>query len=112
MIIMTKNRMLQYNGSLPSQRVFGFNPKIPGGVLSDDGGNRIHPDKIRQGDLTMKRSMKMRKAVVEAFLEADADEILRRIVLTGPRPMQEYDQRKFRGRNFRVYGLLECQGNS
>ena len=82
--IMTKNRMLQHNGFSPSQRVFGFNLKIPEGLLSDDGGNRVHPDKVRQGDLTVERSMRMRKAAAEAFLEADADEALRRAV-------QDYD---------------------
>jgi hypothetical protein len=81
---MTKNRMLQHNGFSPSQRVFGFNLKIPEGLLSDDGGNRVHPDKVRQGDLTVERSMRMRKAAAEAFLEADADEALRRAV-------QDYD---------------------
>ena len=88
---MTKNRMLQHNGFSPAQRVLGFNPKIPGGLLSDDGGNRALPDKVRQGDFTVERAMKMRRAAAEAFLEADANEALRRAISTGPRPMQDYD---------------------
>ena len=88
---MTKNRMYQHNGFSPAQRVLGFNPQMLGGLLSGDGGNRAFPSQTKLGDLSIERSMKMRKAAAQAFVEADASEVLRRAISSGPRPMQEYD---------------------
>ncbi len=88
---MTKNRMLQTNGYSPIQRVLGFSPRLPGGLLSGDDGNRARPTLARLGDLSIERAMKMRKAASMAFIEADASDLLRRAVSTGPRPMEEYE---------------------
>ena len=88
---MTKNRMLQTNGYSPVQRVLGFSPRLPGGLLSGDDGNRARPAMARLGDLSIERAMKMRKAASLAFVEADASDLLRRAVSTGPRPMEDYE---------------------
>ena len=88
---MTKNRMLQTNGYSPIQRVLGFTPRLPGGLLSGDDGNRARPTAARLGDLSIERAMKMRKAASLAFVEADASDLLRRAISTGPRPMEEYE---------------------
>ena len=88
---MTKNRMLQTNGYSPIQRVLGFSPRLPGGLLSGDDGNRDRPTMARLGDLSVERAMRMRKAASLAFVEADASDILRRAISTGPRPMEEYE---------------------
>ena len=72
------------------QRVFGFATRIPGGLLSGDDGNRALPSRIRMGDLSVERAMRMRKAAAHAFVEADSAASLRRAIETGPRPMEDY----------------------
>ena len=49
MVVMTKNRLLQTNGFSPVQRVLGFSPRLPGGLLSGDDGNRARPSLARLG---------------------------------------------------------------
>ena len=88
---MTKNRLLQNNGFSPMQKAFGFSTRIPGGLLSGDDGNRALPSRVRMGDLSVGRAMRMRKAAAQAFVEADADAALRRAIETGPRPMEGYN---------------------
>ena len=88
-VVMTKNRLLQHNGFSPMQRVFGFS--TPGGLLSGDDGNRALPSRIRLGDLSVERAMRMRRAAPQAFVEADSDAALRRAIETGPRPMEDYN---------------------
>ena len=88
---MTKNRMMYQNGFSPIQRVLGYAPKVPGGLLHGDDRPRAVP--VDQGtvDLSMARAMRMRKAAANAFIEADASAALRRAISSGPRPMQDYD---------------------
>ena len=43
---MQKNRLLVKNGFSPIQRVIGYSPKLPGGMLTGDAANRSFPDKI------------------------------------------------------------------
>lgn len=88
---MTKNRMMYHNGYSPIQRVIGFAPKIPGGLLNGDDRPRGLPNNEGPTELSVARSMRMRKAAATAFVEADASAALRRAISTGPRPMQEYD---------------------
>ena len=89
--MMTKNRMMNVGGFSPSQRVLGFNPFLPGGLLNGDDGHRGQQPEIKIGDLSVERSMKLRKAAAHAFIEADASNSLRRAVASGPRPVLEYD---------------------
>ena len=88
---MTKNRMMYHNGFSPIQRVIGFAPKIPGGLLNGDDRPREVPSNEGPIELAVTRSMRMRKAAATAFIEADASATLRRAITSGPRPMQDYD---------------------
>ena len=90
---MTKNRMMNVGGYSPCQRVLGFNPFLPGGLLNGDDGHRHREDAPvpKIGDLSIERSMKLRKAAAQAFIEADADNALRRAISSGPRPILDYD---------------------
>ena len=87
------NRMMNVGGFSPCQRVLGFNPFLPGGLLNGDDGHRHREDAPvpKIGDLSIERSMKLRKAAAQAFIEADADNALRRAISSGPRPILDYD---------------------
>ena len=90
---MTKNRMMNVGGFSPCQRVLGFNPFLPGGLLNGDDGhrNREEVPTPKMGDLAIERSMKLRQAAAQAFIEADADAALRRAISSGPRPVLDCD---------------------
>ena len=88
---MTKNRMMSVSGFSPFQRVIGFNPVVPGNLLSGNDGRPAEPPNPKVGDLAIERSMKMRMAASQAFLEADASNSLRRAITSGPRPLVDYE---------------------
>lgn len=90
-VAMQKNRLLMQNGFSPIQRVIGYTPKIPGGLLCGDAANRSFAEHIRLGDGGVERAMKMRKAASIAFHEADCSLALRRAIESGPRPFQNYE---------------------
>lgn len=54
--------------------ILGFSPRLPGGLLSGDNGNRARPTMARLGDLSIERAMEIRKAASLAFVEADASD--------------------------------------
>jgi len=93
-VVFQKNRLLMRNGFSPIQRVIGFTPKIPGGLLSGDAGNRSFPDKVKLGDEGVVRAMKMRKAASIAFHQTECEDALRRAISSGPRPFQNFEVRK------------------
>ena len=82
---------MRRNGFSPIQRVIGFTPKIPGGLLSGDAGNRSFPDKVKLGDEGVVRAMKMRKAASIAFHQTECEDALRRAISSGPRPFQNFE---------------------
>eukprot|EP00435_Cladocopium_sp_Y103_P035126 s1424_g9.t1 len=86
-----KNRLLMRNGYSPIQRVIGFTPKLPGGIMSGDASNRAFPDKVRLGDEGVAKSMAMRKAASIAFHQTECDEALRRALASGPRPIHNFE---------------------
>ena len=86
-----KNRLLMKNGFSPIQRVIGYNPKLPGGLLTGDAANRAFADKTKLGDLGVTRAMEMRKAAAMAFHHTDCSEALRRAIASGPRPFQTFE---------------------
>ena len=88
---MMKNRLLLKNGFSPIQRVLGYAPRLPGGLLSGDDGNRALPNTEHIGDLGLERSMRMRKAAAKAFMEADCEDALRRALSAGPRSDHTYE---------------------
>lgn len=86
-----RNRLLMQSGFSPIQRVIGFTPRIPGGLLTGDHHNLAHYEHIRLGDQGVSRSMAMRKAAAIAFHETECSQALRRAISAGPRPMQNYE---------------------
>ena len=89
-IIMMKNRLANRGGFSPIQRVFGYYPRLPGGLMSSDleDHEAQRPDHL--GDRTIEASMAMRKAAAKAFFETDCDQALRNALSAGPRPQIEY----------------------
>ena len=90
-VTMQKNRLLMQNGFSPIQRVIGFNPKIPGGLLSGDAANRSYSEHVRLGDQGVIKAMNMRKAAARAFHETECSQALRRAIESGPRPFQNFE---------------------
>ena len=88
---MQKNRLLMCNGYSPIQRVIGYSPRLPGGLLSGDADNRIQPDRVRRGDVQAEQAMKMRQAAAVAFHSTECTEALRRAITSGPRPFHRYE---------------------
>ena len=81
---MQKNRLLLKSGYSPIQRVIGYAPRIPGGLLTGGADNRSQPEHVRIGDEGARKSMEMRKAASLAFHEADCSEAFRRAISAGP----------------------------
>ena len=88
---MTKNRMMSVGGFSPCQRVLGYNPTIPGGILNGGHSEIAQTSGSKMTDLAIERSMKLRKAAAQAFIEADANDALRRAISSGPRPWIDYE---------------------
>eukprot|EP00435_Cladocopium_sp_Y103_P054634 s153_g17.t2 len=88
---MMKNRMMSVSGFSPCQRVLGYNPNIPGGILSGGHGEISRTTGAKITDLSIERSMKLRKAAAQAFIEADSNDALRRAISSGPRPWIDYE---------------------
>ncbi|CAE7770550.1 RE2 [Symbiodinium sp. CCMP2456] len=88
--IMMKNRLANRGGFSPVQRVLGYLPRIPGGLLSSDSKDleASRPDTV--GDRTIQDAMAMRKAAATAFFAADCDQALKNALAAGPRPQIEY----------------------
>ena len=82
---MVRNRLLLRAGYSPIQRVIGYTPRLPGGLLS--GGEMDESTSSLQtiGDIDVRRSMSMRKAAACAFHAADCDQALRSATLAGRR---------------------------
>ena len=88
---MTRNRLLLRAGYSPIQRVIGYSPRLPGGLLTGGENDHMAADLIRIGDRDAARAMKMRKAASVAFHEADCDQALRAAALGGPRRFQNFE---------------------
>ncbi|CAE7602014.1 GIP [Symbiodinium sp. CCMP2456] len=87
---MMKNRLASRGGFSPVQRVIGYLPRLPGGLLSEgqDDAETSKPNRLGDGGLA--RSMAMRKAAAKAFFEVDCDQALRNVLAGGPRPQHDY----------------------
>lgn len=85
-----KNRLLMKTGFSPIQRVIGYSPKLPGGMLTSDAANRSFLEKIRLGDQGVIKAMNMRKAAALAFHSTECEEALRRAIENGPTPIHDF----------------------
>ena len=88
--IMMKNRLVSRGGFSPVQRVLGYLPRIPGGLMAEGHGDLEWHEEVRFGDNGVLRAMAMRKAAAKAFFEADCCQALRNAASAGPRPQQDY----------------------
>ena len=87
---MTCNRLMNKSGFSPIQRVLGFSPRIPGGLMTG-GGNDLATASRRGGDLQVQRAEEVRLAAAKAFHEADSCQALRNAVTGGPRPVRDFE---------------------
>ncbi|CAE7370323.1 unnamed protein product [Symbiodinium necroappetens] len=88
---MTRNRLLLRGGYSPIQRVIGYTPRLPGGLLTGGADDHTHAARMVVGDREVVRSMKMRKAAAVAFHAADCDQALRAATLAGPRKVFDFE---------------------
>lgn len=87
---MTCNRLANKSGYSPIQRVLGYNPRVPGGLMT--GGYNDWSTNGRAGDdLQMKRATEMRMAAPRAFHEADCCQALRNSLHAGHRPVRDFE---------------------
>ena len=88
--VMIKNRLAARGGFSPVQRVLGYLPRLPGGLMTDEGANSPDAGDLDPGDEGVARAMKMRKAAAQAFYEVDCDQALKNVLQGGPRPLRDY----------------------
>ena len=87
---MTCNRLINKSGYSPIQRVLGYNPKVPGGIMT--GGYNDWATTSRQGgDLQIQRAQSMRLAAAQAFHEADCSQAIRNSLHAGHRPLPNFE---------------------
>ena len=87
---MTCNRLLNKPGYSPIQRVLGYSPRIPGGLVSG-GGQDLATMSHSGGDVQIQRAQQMRLAAAKAFHEADCSQALKNALHAGPRPPREFE---------------------
>ena len=82
---MTRNRLLMRAGYSPIQRVIGYTPRLPGGLLTGGEADEMAADLQHIGDVEANRAMRMRQAAAVAFHEVDCSQAIRAAVLAGHR---------------------------
>ena len=87
---MTCNRLLNKSGYSPIQRVLGYSPRIPGGMLSGGGGDMATLSHSG-GDVQIQQAQQMRLAAAKAFHEADCSQALKNALHAGPRPPRDFE---------------------
>ena len=87
-----KNRFTLVGGFSPYQRVFGTQLRLPGLNLGDElqSSDIGAMSALESGDPVLLRSFQFRKAAQEAYHYVDSSARVRRAVLSGPRPVQQY----------------------
>ena len=85
----TVSRLFNKSGFSPSQRMLGFNPGLPGALLS--GGQEDHGSASRFVDQQVQRSVELRKQAAIAFHEADCSQALRHAVRSSPKKIYDYE---------------------
>jgi hypothetical protein len=90
-VTMMKNRLQVQSGYSPVQRVLGYTPRLPGGVLSGDVENMHAHSKLLAGDVGQQRREAMRTAAGKAYFEADCSAALKRAIASGPRPQATFE---------------------
>ena len=86
-----RNRLLLKGGYSPIQRVMGFTPRLPGELLSGRDPQFSERTPVRPGDLSVLRSMELRRSAAKAFFDSDCQSALQRATLAGPRPWRTFE---------------------
>ena len=87
---MTCNRLMNKSGYSPIQRVIGYTPRIPGGLMTG-GGNDLATMSRVGGDLQVQRAAEIRLAASKAFHEADAEQALKNALHAGHRTSRDFE---------------------
>lgn len=84
-----KNNLAHRCGYTPTQRVFGFTPRMPGSILfSGDEENLTDLSVKGLGDAVLLKQEAMRLAAGKAFFSVECSQALKRAILSGPRPQR------------------------
>ena len=87
----TINRLMNRSGFSPCQRVFGFNPRLPGGLMTGGANDHGVASRYTMGDAEVQKSMRIRQAAANAFHQADCHQALRNALQHGRRRRHEYE---------------------
>eukprot|EP00435_Cladocopium_sp_Y103_P033679 s671_g8.t1 len=87
---MTCNRLMNKSGYSPIQRVLGYSPRVPGGLLTG-GANDLATMSRCGGDLQMQRAQEIRLAAAKAFHEADSEQALKNALHGGHRQRRDFE---------------------
>ena len=87
----TVNRLANKSGFSPMQRMLGYNPRIPGGLLSGGFNDQSTASRYQAGDLQVQRSLDLRRAAAIAYHKADCEQALRNALHAGPRVWHHYE---------------------
>ena len=87
----TINRLSNRSGFSPCQRVFGFNPRLPGGLMTGGGNDHSTISRYQMGDAAVQNSMRIRQAAAQAFHKSDCQQSLRNALQHGPRRRIDYE---------------------
>ena len=79
------------SGFSPCQRVFGFNPRLPGGRMTGGANDHGVASRYTMGDAEVQKSMRIRQAAANAFHQADCHQALRNALQHGRRRRHEYE---------------------
>ena len=90
-VCMMRNRLLMRAGYSPIQRVLGYSPRLPGGLMTGGEQDFMVADLVHIGDEPARRAMKMRRAAAVAFHTADCERALREATLAGPRRIANFE---------------------
>ena len=91
LVVSMKNRLLSRGGYSPAQRVFGYQQRIPGGLMSEGGGDLAVQSRGQIGDSQVAKAMEIRKLAAQAFHEVDCQQAIRAAATHGPRPHYAYE---------------------
>ena len=87
----TINRLSNRSGFSPCQRVFGFNPRLPGGLITGGANDHGVASRYEIGDAEVQRAMRIRQAAATAFHQSDCHQALRNALQRGRRRCHEYE---------------------
>ena len=86
-----KNRLLSRGGYSPAQRVFGYQQRIPGGLMSEGEKDMAVQSLHHIGDPQVTKAMQIRKLAAQSFHEVDCQQAIRAAATHGPRPHYGYE---------------------